>query len=143
MPGYAEIHAEVLGFLEFPQSIPAAFATEPALLRLAEGPRRVGHDAAVDPDHARVDRLGDAQGVLESAGVDVVREAVLRVVRPTKQLGFVVPHDDWRYRPEDLLPKDAGVGAHAGDERRRRVTSSQSMRYGMSTSSSECGMDQA
>src|SRR5580698_11178860 len=55
------VHRDVLGLGELQQPLVGALAAEPRLLHPAERCRRVGDDAAVDPDHAGLEGLGDLQ----------------------------------------------------------------------------------
>jgi nucleotide-binding universal stress UspA family protein len=52
LKGLLPIRGNVLGFHEFQHALMAAFAAEAGLLGAAEGRGRVGHQSAVQPDHA-------------------------------------------------------------------------------------------
>ena len=97
-------------------SIPSAPPSrpEPGLLDPAKRSRRVRRHALIEPDHAGVERLGDAQGAVEVAREDVPDQAVLARVGLRDRLLLGVEADDRGDRAEDLLGEDA---AFVGDVR--------------------------
>ena len=81
----------------------------PGLLHAAERRRRVGHDAAVEADHAGLQRLADPQPAAQVAGVDVGDQPELGVVGPADGVVLGGEPDHGRHRPEDLGAEDAGA----------------------------------
>src|SRR5690242_11487048 len=69
--GRGSVEGEVLRLHELEQPVVAALAPDAALLHAAERRRRVRDDAAVEPDHAGLDRLADRHGAPQVAAVDV------------------------------------------------------------------------
>src|SRR5205807_1814753 len=74
------LDGDVLALQILEHALVAALAADAALLGAAERRGRVGDDAAVEPDHAGVQRLGDAQALGQVGGVDVGDQPVLGVV---------------------------------------------------------------
>src|SRR5450631_904543 len=57
------VDRDVFFLEEFKHALVGAFAADARLLDSAERRSRVGHDAAVEPDHARFDLLGDIEAL--------------------------------------------------------------------------------
>src|SRR6516165_8975270 len=70
----------VLGFHELHQPLVRAFAADAALLHAAERRGWIRDEAAVEPDHAKIEPLGHAHAAAEVARVDVGDKPVLGVV---------------------------------------------------------------
>src|SRR5262249_14383720 len=104
-----------LGVLLHPPT--AALAADAALLEATE--RAIEHvDAVVDPHHAGADALGQLDRSRRVPGVDRAPESVGRLVRDAHGLVLVPEGDHRHHRAEDLLPRDAGVVAHAAEDGR-------------------------
>ena len=99
----------------------AAFAADPAFLRAAEGSARVGHEPAIQADHADLQGLGRAQAERDVLGIDVRDQAVLGRVRRGDRLVDVVESHDRRHRPEDLLAEDRRLRIDLVQDSRREV----------------------
>src|SRR5580704_7677300 len=107
------VHGDVLGLGVLQQTFVRALATQARLLHAAERRGRVGDDAAVDADHARLQRLRDPQRAPQVAAVQVRHQPVLGVVRHRDRLVLVGEPDDGCDRSENLLAEDAGPGRDA------------------------------
>jgi (S)-2-hydroxyglutarate dehydrogenase len=83
-----------------------------------KGLARVADQAAVQPDHAGLDPLADAQALGQVAGEDVGGQAHLGVVGLLDHRVDVVEGHDGRDRSEQLVVEDLGVGGHAAEHRR-------------------------
>src|SRR5215475_9959752 len=71
---------DVLRLEELHEPLVRAFAADAALLHAAERRRRVGHEAAVEPDHAEVELFRDAHAAAQVARVEVGDQAVFGIV---------------------------------------------------------------
>src|SRR3954454_7012220 len=111
---------DVLGLHELEEPFGAPLAAEPALLGAAEGRSRVGHQPAVQPDHAALDAFGEPQTAGEVAGVQVADEAELCAVDHAQHLVLLLETDDRGNRTEDLLVQNAGMRRHV-DQHGRRI----------------------
>src|SRR5689334_4747512 len=110
--------AEVLRLEVLLDARAGSLAADPALLHTSERRGRVRDEAAVDADHAGVDRLAEPQRLGELAE-DVRRQPVLGVVDASEELVDVVPDHDRRDGAEDLLTQQRVAGLDAGEHDRR------------------------
>src|SRR5437879_12904836 len=78
--GWLPVRRDVLGFEELQQPLVRAFAADAALLDPTEGRRRVGDEAAVEPDHPRLDRLRNAKALRQISRVDIGGETAFGLV---------------------------------------------------------------
>src|SRR5215207_9559224 len=97
------VERKVLRLEELHQAVMSAFAPEAALLGAAERRRRVGHDAAIEPDHAGLDSLADGHRPPQVAAADEGHQAVLGVVGPPHGLVLGRARHDRGHGPEDLF----------------------------------------
>src|SRR5215831_18656545 len=109
------LHGDVLRLGELQQAVVAPLPSQPGLLDPAERRRRVGHDAAVDADHAGLQRLADPQRPPQVGGVEVGDQAVLRVVGPADHVRLVGEPHHRGHRPEDLGAEDGRARGDAQD----------------------------
>src|SRR5476651_31201 len=70
----------VLRLEELHQPFVRAFAADAALLHAAEGRRRIGHEPAVEPDHAEVELFRNAQTAADVFRIKVRHETVFSVI---------------------------------------------------------------
>src|SRR5207302_72597 len=84
-------------------------------------PGRGGIEAVmiVDPDDAAFDRGGDAVGAGDIAGADRRRKPERRIVGEPERIRLFLGRCDGSERPEYFFLKDAHVGRHDGEHRRR------------------------
>src|SRR5438270_13660495 len=85
---FLPVRRDVLGLEKLQQSLVAAFASDTALLDPAERCGRVGDEAAVQADHARLDRLGDCEALGQVARVYIGRQSTIRPVRNGNRLVY-------------------------------------------------------
>src|ERR1700754_1812409 len=111
-------HCDVLDRQVLVDALGAALAAEAGVLDPAEGRGGIGHDALIQPDHAGLELLGDAEGALDVGGVEVGDEPVLGVVGGGDRGVLVVEADHRGDRAEDLLLEQPRVGGHAGEHGR-------------------------
>src|ERR1700684_2340792 len=95
-----------------------ALAADARFLDAAERRKLARDRAGVDPDHPVFERLGDAPHPAQIAGVEVRREAELRVVGEADDVVLVLEAKDRRYGTEGLLARDQHRGIDAGDDGR-------------------------
>ncbi len=114
------VDTQVLGFGEFLESAPCAFAAEATLLDTAERCRRIRYQSPVDADHTCVDLFTDTHCALQLSGEYVSRKAHFGGVDEADQLGIIFPGDDRCDGAEDLLIEDIGVCGDI-DQHGRRV----------------------
>ena len=93
----------------------------PLCFDAAERGRRVADQAAVEADHAGLERLADPQAAGQVAGVDVGDQAVLGVVGQPDRLVLVGERDDRGDRAEDLLAAGSRAPARHVDQHGRLV----------------------
>ena len=75
----------------------------------------------IEPDHAGLQRVGDAQRAAHVAGPDVAGQAVLHAVGDLDRVVLVAERDHGQERSEHFLLRDAHPGDGAGDQRRLDV----------------------
>src|ERR1019366_6485111 len=100
------LYGDVLRLEVVEHAVVTTFATDPALLRAAEGGRGIADKAPVQTDHAKLQRLTDAQATCQVAGVDVADEPMLGSVGQGDGLRLVVEGHDGSDRAEELLSQD-------------------------------------
>src|SRR3954451_10025028 len=107
--GRSHRHCYVLDFQVLIDALDATLAAEAGGLDAAERRRGVGHHALVEPDHAGLQLLADAERSLEVVRIDVGDEPVLGVVGGSDRSVFIVEPDYGRDGPEDLFLEQARV----------------------------------
>ena len=105
---------DVFAFGEGEEALDPTFAAEAAFFDAPERCGGVGHQSAVEADHAGLDPLADPQTSSEVGGVDVGDEAVLGVVGEFDRLVLGGEGHDRRDRAEDLGVQDLCVGRDSG-----------------------------
>src|SRR6185369_8853172 len=103
------------------QTLPAAFATEAALLVAAEGRSRIEFVVGIGPDDAGLQldaHLEDARTLVRPhAGA----EAVGGVVRLLDRLVDGAEGEDRKHRTEDFLARDPVAHRHVAEDRRLKI----------------------
>ena len=112
------VGGDVLRLGKLQQPVVGTLAADAGLLHPAERRGRVGDQAAIQPDHARLERFGDPQPAAQVARVDVGHQAELRRVRPPDRVRLVGEPHHRRYRAEDLGVQDRGLRGHPVEQRR-------------------------
>src|SRR5260221_10055872 len=100
------------------EAVVIALATQAAKFGAAKGGAQVAHVVRIDPDHARLDGLGDTVTARQVVGPNVARQAVLNVVGDVDGLGLVVEGDDDQNRSKDFFLCHAHGAADVGDQGR-------------------------
>jgi len=114
----SHIHMHGLSLRVTRQPSLAQLPTDTALLHATEGNAVVGVVAAVDPDHAGLDALGDAVGARDILGEDGAAETVRRVVGHVEGILFRLEARDHDEGPEDLFAVDAHAGLDVREDGR-------------------------
>src|ERR1039457_428977 len=110
---------DVFALRELEQTVVTALTAEAALLDATERRRRVGYQRSVEPDHAVLERLAEAQPSLQIAGVHIGDEAVLGVIGQGDSLLLGVEDDHRGDGSEDFLTQDGRIGRHIHEHRGR------------------------
>src|SRR5579862_2125271 len=113
----AQAHAHILRLEEHLVAPGTALASRAGGLGTSEWLAQVAHVLAVNEAHSGLDRGGDAMRPAEIFAPDIARQAVLRVVRLSDDVGLVLERDQAGNRPEDLILCDAHPVAHVGEYR--------------------------
>src|SRR5262245_16298129 len=111
-PRSSPIHRYVLRLQELHQPLMRAFAADAGLLHATERRRRIGDEAAIEPDHAKVELFGDAHAAAQVLGVEIGDQAIFSVIGAADDLVLGLEGLQRRDRPEDLLVQ------HRSEERR-------------------------
>jgi len=118
--GLQRRHLRLVGRLQvFEQALAAAFAAEAGLAVAAEADGGVELVAAVDPDHAGLQRRRHVERRVDVLAPDAGGEAVARVVGQLDRLLRCAEAHRHQHRAEDLLAGDGGGGLDPGQQGRR------------------------
>src|SRR5882672_1115625 len=110
-------HRYVLGFEKLHHALMGALPADAALLGAAERRGRIGHEPAVEPDHAVIELFRHSHAAAKVFGIEIRDEAILSVVRPPDHFVLRPEYLDRRHRPENLLVQHGGAVGHAGEHR--------------------------
>src|SRR5579883_141210 len=113
------VHRYVLGFEELHHPLMGALPADAALLGAAERRGRIGHQPAVEPDHAVIEPFGYPHAAAKVLSVEIRDETVFCVVRPPDHFVLGLECLDRRHRSENLLVQHGGAVWDAGKDRRR------------------------
>src|SRR4051794_3649000 len=102
----------VLRLQIFHQTFMRAFAPDAALLHAAEGRRRIGDNAAVEPDHAAFEPLGDTHAAAKIAGIEIGDKPVDGIICAADSIVLRREALDRGDRAEDLLLQHHGALRH-------------------------------
>src|ERR1700727_3804382 len=113
--------ADGLGLGVLLEPLDAVLPPDAAVLVAAVGRVRAVPQAAVDPDRAGADLVGDGHRAVGVRGEHATGQAVLAVVGFSDGVRVVVVADDRDHRAEDLFLRDRHRVVHVGEQRRLDV----------------------
>src|SRR5262249_49492543 len=90
-------------FQVFVYAFGAAFTSEPRVLDASEWCGRIGDNALVDSNHAKMQCLADFDGAFHARSERVCRAPVLGVIGPFDRFTIVAEGDDGSDGSEDLF----------------------------------------
>src|SRR5262249_24379035 len=102
----------VLRLQKLHQPLVRALAADARLLHTAEGRGRIGDEPAVEPDHAELELLGDADAASHILGIEVCDETVFGVTRALDHLALGFESLDRGNGAEDFFAQHGGAIRH-------------------------------